>query len=70
MRLSKTIVYAFIFLIGASAGYIIRDRIIADSDTALDYVGIRGGESKYTHPLLDVLLPRDVGITISFQKGN
>lgn len=72
MHLSKTIVYAFIFLIGASAGYIIRDRIIADSDTALDYVGIRGGESKYTHPLLDVLLPRDAPQNIGLRpfKGS
>jgi beta-lactamase class A len=55
MRLSKILIYVFIFLIGTSAGYIIRNRLISDSETAPDYEAVRDTGAKYTHPLLDVL---------------
>jgi beta-lactamase class A len=55
MRLSKILIYVLVFLIGISAGYIIRDRLISDFETAPDYEAVRDIGAKYTRPLLDVL---------------
>jgi beta-lactamase class A len=66
MRLTKIIIYLFVFLIGATTGYVIRELRISESDLALNYSAIRDSKFKYTHPLLDVLLaanaPQNMGL--------
>jgi beta-lactamase class A len=59
MRLSKIIIYLLVFLIGATAGYTIRELRISDANMTLNYSVLRDSKFKYTHPLLDVLLAPD-----------
>jgi beta-lactamase class A len=55
MRLSRILLYVLIFLLGAFAGYAVRDSFAPHSDV-LDFESIRNTKYKYTHPLLDVLI--------------